>query len=95
MAISTFSGSYTHSLSFCLFIYVGLLCCCFNLVTTCKWESPKSVCLTLYHPYMSDSDTELPTGHLYLGNPQASQTHPIQYRTGLSVVGIACDLVEH
>lgn len=44
---------------------------------------------------MSDSDTELPTGHLYLGNPQASQTHPIQYRTGLLVVGIAGDLVEH
>ena len=44
---------------------------------------------------MSDSDTELPTGHLYLGNPQVSQTHPIQYRTGLLVVGIAGDLVEH
>lgn len=44
---------------------------------------------------MSDSDTELPTGHLYLGNPQASQTHHIQYSTGLSVVGITSDLVEH
>ena len=44
---------------------------------------------------MSDSDRELPTGHLYLGNPRASQTHPIQYSTGLSIVGTAGDLVEH
>lgn len=44
---------------------------------------------------MSDSDRELPTVYLYLGNPQASQTHPIQHSTGISIVGTAGDLVEH